>query len=115
MFLRCIGCFFSVVVVFFEIRCNIFIPLFVYILADLKNPDITISFEKGIWNNFGNYMGIFLRASSENLLADIVVQGRKTSGTKRLLTIPVAETIDGEIQRTAERHIQSFYGLHQSL
>ena len=104
--------FFPLLLFFFEIRCNIFIPLFVYILADLKNPDITISFEKGIWNNFGNYMGIFLRASSENLLADIVVQGRKTSGRKRLLTIPVAETIDGEIQRTAERHIHSFYGLH---
>ena len=61
MFLRRVSCFFSVVVVFFfEIRFNIFISLYVNILADLKNPDITISFEKGIWNNFGNYRGIFL-------------------------------------------------------
>ena len=100
--------FFLFLFFFLEIRCNIFIPLYVNILADPKNSDITISFERGIWNICGNYKGISLWASSENLLADIVVQGRKTSGRKRLLTIPVAQTINGEIQRTAERHIHSF-------
>ena len=95
---------FFLFIYFLEIRWNIFIPLYVNILADPKNSDITISFERGIWNICGNYKGISLWTSPENLLADIVVQGRKTSGRKRLLTILVAETIDGEIQRTAERH-----------
>ena len=64
MILVSVCCFFSVLFIylfiFLEIRCNIFILLYVNILADLKNSNITISFERGIWNICGNYEGISL-------------------------------------------------------